>query len=133
MSPYTKQITAIESTSSGRDQREVLLADMLSICHEKRKTGAVYVVVKQSKEYLVRFYFRSGEIYRVSYGPLKGQECLELLDCYDFRNSTYIDGMKAPSATRDIPETEKLISLLRSTGKTVQMDRSMGPVQSTAA
>jgi hypothetical protein len=97
-----------------------LFADVLQELHEDRKTGALFVTVVQSTQYLVRFWFENGEIRRLSYGPLRGGECMELLDCYDFGNAIFYDGMKTPfGADRQIPRTPGFISDLRKTGKTI--------------
>jgi len=97
-----------------------LIADVLQEFYATRKTGALFIVVKQSSEYLVRFYLEGGEILRVSYGPLKGRECLGLLDCYDFHKAVFFYGMKTPRASDgDMPMTSNVISIMRSTGKTI--------------
>lgn len=101
--------------------RELLLGDVIDVYRTRRKTGALFVDVKQSSIYLIRIYLRGGEIYSLSYGPLKGNECLELLEFYDFNNAVFLDGIVIPGTTRDIPETGRIISFIRSTGKTVSL------------
>jgi hypothetical protein len=97
-----------------------LIADVLQEFHTTGKTGALFIVVKQSSEYLVRFYLEGGEILRVSYGPLRGRECLSILDCYDFNKAVFFLDMKTPRASNgDMPITSNVISILRSTGKTI--------------
>lgn len=121
MSADKIKVSTHEQPFSGED-RETLLGDVIDEYHVKKKTGSLYVVVKQSTEYLVRFYFKHGEVYYVSYGPLKGAECLDLLECYDFNKGIFLDGINAPSVIRDLPDTVKIISLMRRSGKTVIMD-----------
>jgi len=100
---------------------DTLFADVLQKLHEERKTGALFVTVDQSKDCPVRFWFEGGEIRRLSYGPLRGRECMDLLNCYDFGIAIFLDGMKTPlDADGQIPGTPGLISDLRKTGKTVE-------------
>src|SRR5512134_2380807 len=87
--------------------RELLLGDVIDEYRSRRKTGALFVDVKQSSLYLIRIYLRGGEIYCLSYGPVKGNECLELLEFYDFKNAVFLDGVAIPVATRDIPATDR--------------------------
>jgi len=100
---------------------ETLFADVLQELHESRKTGALFVSVVQSKEYLVRFWFEGGEIRRLSYGPLRGKACMELLDCYDFGKAIFYEGMKTTLNTdRQMPRTPGIIVDIRNTGKTIE-------------
>ncbi len=115
------QISTLQQRFQEDDQK-TLLGDVIAEFHANRKTGTLFIVVKQSTEYLVRFYFEHGEIYCMAYGPLKGAECLDLLEYYDFNKAVFMDGIKAPSANEDIPEAVKIISLMRRTGKMVIMD-----------
>ena len=101
--------------------RDLLLADALDRYRSRNKTGVLFVDVKQSSLYLIRIYLRGGEIYCLSYGPVKGNECLELLEFYDLKKAVFLDGIAIPVAARDIPETERIIAFIRSTGKTVSM------------
>lgn len=118
-------------TSSNRDLMIVALpetatltspapqfADVLERIHREKKTGLLNITVRQSSQYLVRVYFREGNISRLSYGPLSGKECLDLLDCYDFGKAVFFEGMKAPN---DLPATENIISQVRNGGKTIEI------------
>jgi hypothetical protein len=99
----------------------ILFADVLQKLHEERKTGALFVTVDQSKDCPVRLWFEGGEIRRLSYGPLRGKECMDLLDCYDFGIAIFMEGMQTPfDADRQIPRTSGFISDLRKTGKTLE-------------
>ncbi len=98
-----------------------LFADALSRFSEAGETGALFVTVVQSRDSLVRIWFEAGSIRRVSYGPLHGRECLELLDRYDLEYAIFFPGMRTMRPPDDgIPDTDSLISALRSTGRMVQ-------------
>jgi hypothetical protein len=99
--------------------REVLLADVLDGFLARNKTGALFVDVKQSSVYPVRIDLRDGDIHCISFGPLKGSECLELLEFYDFENAVFLDMLVFPK-THDIPVSSWIVSYLRSMGKTVR-------------
>jgi hypothetical protein len=99
-----------------------LFADVLQECHTEKKTGALFVTVAEASENLIRFYFKDGNIYSISYGQAKDKECIEILDCYDLGKTVYFDGLKAPSATPGLPSTEEIITTVRKSGKQVQVD-----------
>ncbi|MEK6697517.1 MAG: hypothetical protein AABZ10_00600 [Nitrospirota bacterium] len=102
---------------------EKVLADVLQECHEKKKTGALYISVIAASENLVRFYFKDGEIYHLTYGPVKDRECLDILDCYDFGRIIFFTGLKAPDAAAlDLPPTPAIIASLRTKAKKVQVE-----------
>jgi hypothetical protein len=99
-----------------------LFADVLQEYCAGKKTGALFVSVAEASENLVRFYFKDGSIYSVSYGPIKGKECLDILDCYSPGKAVFFDGMKAPLASSDLPSTDVIIKTIRKSGKQVQVD-----------
>ncbi len=99
-----------------------LLADVLQELNTGKKTGALFISVTEASENLVRFYFREGNIYTVSYGPLKDKECLDILDCYSFNKIIYFEGLKSPQASSDLPSTADIISMIRKGGKEVHTD-----------
>lgn len=98
-----------------------LLADLLQGYSTGKKTGALYVAVAEASENLIRFYFNEGRIYSMSYGPIKGRECLDILDCYNLGKVVYFDGLKTPSTSTDLPGTEDIINMVRNNGKQVQI------------
>ncbi len=99
-----------------------LFADVLEDCHAGKKTGALFVSVTEASENLIRFYFKEGNIYSVSYGPVKDRECLDILDCYDLGKVVYFDGLKTPAGSPGLPSTEEIIKNARKSGKTVLID-----------
>lgn len=101
---------------------EKLFADLLQEYAQTKKTGALYVSVTAASENLIRFYFKDGNIYHISYGPLKDKECLDVLDCYDFSRAVFFTGLKASAASSDLPKTAEIIALVRKSGKKVLLD-----------
>jgi len=116
-----RYLNSVATRTLPESYRELLLADALDRYRSRNKTGVLFVDVKQSSLYLIRIYLRGGEIYCLSYGPVKGNECLELLEFYDFKKAVFLDGIAIQVAKHDIPETGRIISFIRSTGKTVSV------------
>jgi len=98
-----------------------LFADVLQEYYAGRKTGALFVSIAEASENLVRFYFKEGTIYSLSYGPVKDKECLDIIDCYNFGKAVYFEGLKAPTISSDLLPTEQIIEIVRKSGKQVQM------------
>ena len=101
---------------------EKLFADVLEEYHRAKKTGAFYVSTAEASENLVRLYLKDGEIQHLCYGPAKGKECLDILDCYDLVKAIYFDGLKAPAVSTDLPKTPEIIASIRKVGKKIRMD-----------
>ena len=102
---------------------EKLFADVLQEYYAGKKTGALFVSVSEASENLVRFYFKEGSIYSLSYGPVKDKECIDIIDCYNFGKAVYFDGLKAPNASADLPPTDQIIATVRKSGKMIHMDK----------
>jgi hypothetical protein len=99
----------------------LLFADVLQEFCVKGKTGALFAVVDQSIDHMVRVYFEGGEILHLSCGPVKGKECLEQFDRYNFGMAVFLNGMKPPRILdNDLPMTSNVISMVKSTGKTIR-------------
>jgi hypothetical protein len=101
----------------------MLFAEALEKCRRDKKTGLLNVSVVQSTKFLVRVYFKDGAICRLSYGPLHGRECLELLEYYDFGEAVYLDGMRAPRDAYAALDTDEIISAIKGMGKTIQLNQ----------
>jgi len=99
----------------------LLFADVLQEVCAKGKTGALFAVVDQRTDHMVRVYFEGGEILHLSCGPLKGKACLEQFDRYNFGMAVFLNGMKPPRIlANDLPMTSNVISMVKSTGKTIR-------------
>lgn len=97
-------------------------SDLLKDCQAGKRTGAVVVTVAEASDNLIRFYFHEGRIASISYGTAKDRDCLDIFDCYTPGKATYLDGMKAPSFSTSLPETNEIIERIERTGKQVQTD-----------
>ena len=60
-----------------------LFADVLQEYSSGKKTGALFVSGVETSENLIRFFFKDGGIYHLSYGPITGKDLLDILDCYN--------------------------------------------------
>jgi hypothetical protein len=99
----------------------LLFADVLQEFYSRGKTGALFAVVDQSTDHMMRFYFEDGLIRHVSFGPLKGKECFERLDGYEFGMAVFCTGMKPPRVCHsDLPITSNIIAALKSMRKTIR-------------
>lgn len=97
-------------------------ADVLSEYHAARKNGALFVSVAAQSENLIRFYFKEGRVYHLSYGSAADRDCLDILDCYDLNKAVYFEGMKSAGSSPGLPATEDLIAMIRKKGKRVMME-----------
>lgn len=98
-----------------------MLGDVLRECHEEKRTGVLFVAVKEKSENLIRLFFQEGEIRHVSYGSCNGKDCLDILDCYEFTTAYFVKDMKAPSSSADLPGTARIIEQFVQLGRTVAM------------
>jgi hypothetical protein len=99
----------------------LLFADVLQEFYSKGKTGALFTVVEQNADHMVRFYFEHGLIRHVSFGPLKGKECLERLVRHEFGMAVFCTGMQPPRVCHsDLPITSNIIADIKSMRKTVR-------------
>jgi len=103
---------------------EVLLSDVLSQCHAGKKTGALFVVARNSR-HLVRFYFDGGEVYSLAHGLLRGSDCLDLLEDVDYSTAVFFERINPPLvSSRNMPGTSDIIEALRSSGRTIEVNTS---------
>lgn len=101
---------------------ELYFADILQELHDAKKTGALYVRILETSEDLYRIFFRNGNICHIRYGSAVGKDCLDILEYYNLVGATFFDGINAPARTAtDLPDTEQIISLVRSLDKRVTM------------
>ena len=103
---------------------EVLLSEVVKQCQSGKKTGALFVVARNS-EHLVRFYFLGGEVYSLTHGLLQGNDCLAMLDGVDYSTAVFFDRIRSPLVSfRNMPGTSDIIAALRSSGRTVVVSAS---------
>lgn len=97
------------------------LGELLRELQGNKRSGALFVAVKEKSENLVRIFFADGEIRHVSYGNCSGKECLEIVDCYDFTTAYFVNNMKAPGVSANLPATTNIIEQFRRSGRSVMM------------
>jgi hypothetical protein len=103
------------------DRMALLFADVLHEFYSKGKTGALFAVVDRNTDHMVRFYFENGLIHHLSFGPLKGKECLERLGCCEFGMAIFCTGLKPPRVYHsDLPITSNIIATVKNMRKTIR-------------
>lgn len=101
---------------------ERLLADVLMDLSAGRKTGALYVSAVEVSEDLVRIYFDKGELFDLRYGSAIGNDCLDILEFYNFHSATFFEGIAPPSREpQNLPKTDAIIAKIRSLDKKVKV------------
>jgi hypothetical protein len=88
------------------------LSEVLQKFHEAKKTGVLYISITAQSENLIRFYFMDGRIKHFLFGASTGDECLDLLDCYDFNKAYFFEGVKAPEIS-NLTQTENIIDRIK--------------------
>ena len=102
--------------------QERLLSDVLSDLKLAKKNGALYVSAVETSEDLVRIYIENGEITDVRYGSASGNDCLDILEYYNFHSATFFEGIKSPNAAdRDLPKTDLIIDQIRKLNKMIKV------------
>jgi hypothetical protein len=101
---------------------ERFFSDVMQDIFDARKSGALFVNVVESSEDLIRIYFKNGEIYYLSYGSAIGQDCMDIIEYYTWRNATFFENFEAPagSAASKFP-TKKFIAMIKETHKKVRV------------
>lgn len=97
------------------------MGELLRELQEQKRSGALFVAVKEKSENLVRIFFAKGEIRHMSYGNCSGRDCLEIVDCYDFTSAYFVNDMKAPAVSPSLPTTSNIIELFDRSGRSVTM------------
>ena len=101
---------------------ERYFSDILREIYDQKKSGALFVDIYESSEDLMRFYFKNGEIYYLTYGSAVGQDCLDIIEYYTLRNATYFDGVLAPAGSVQAKfPTKKFIEAMKKTFKKVRV------------
>jgi hypothetical protein len=101
---------------------ERYFSDVMQDIRDAKKTGALFVGIRESSEDLIRIYFKNGEIYYLSYGSAIGQDCMDIIEYYTWQNATFFEELTAPEGTvaAKFP-TDKFIALMKKTYKKVRL------------
>ncbi len=98
-----------------------MLGDVLHDFHGEKKSGALFVAVREKSENLVRIFLHDGNIRHVSYGTCSGRDCLAILECYEFTTAYFVKDMKAPAVSADLPSTTEIIEQFRRANQSIMM------------
>jgi len=96
------------------------LSDIISDLSLNKKTGLFSISVVDSNR-LFKLFIRGGEIYRISYGNLRGAACLASFDELEFKACFFLPEVELQGEHEVIPSTANLISLFKIAAKDVVM------------
>jgi hypothetical protein len=96
--------------------------EVLKDLHEARRSGALYVTIRETSEDLFRIYFEDGEIVFVRYGSAEGKDCLDIIEFYTLAGATWFDGVVPPDRRRsnDLPRTGDVVRRMTALNKLVR-------------
>ncbi len=83
------------------------LSEVATDVHRMKQTGLLSVSVKGSNS-LFKIFFRNGEIYHISHGASKGQECLAHLEKVEFTECSFVPDVYLDVSSVNIPSAEVL-------------------------
>lgn len=101
---------------------KVDLSEVLSDLLRNKKTGLFSISVIDSNR-LFKIFIREGDVYRLSFGNLRGAGCLAQFDELDFRSSFFIPNVDLSGEREAIPPTPDLLSLIKFADKTVYLKK----------
>ncbi len=110
---------------------KVDLSEVLTDLWRKRKTGLFSLSVHDSNR-LFKIFLKEGEVYRISFGNLRGPGCLPLFDELDFKSSFFLPSIELAGERENIPQTPDLISLFKITGKLIDLKKYDHKVSSSS-
>jgi hypothetical protein len=94
------------------------LSDILSDLISNKRTGLFSISVVDSNR-LFKLFIRAGEIYRLSYGNLRGATCLASFDELEFKACFFLPDIELSGEHEVLPATADLISLFKIAAKAV--------------
>ncbi|HHW20699.1 hypothetical protein [Thermodesulfovibrio thiophilus] len=102
------------------------LADIIESLFENKSTGFLSIVLNSEKN-LIKFYFKNGDIYHISFGFKKGAQCINELLSKEPQQCNFIPMITVDMTSDDIPSTEKIIEMLRDMNKFINITEAMSP------
>jgi hypothetical protein len=95
------------------------LSDVATDVHQKKKTGLLSVSVKGSNS-LFKIFFRNGDIYHISHGTSKGNDCLAGLAQLEFSDCTFVPDIRLEINGANLPPTGAVLRSLQGVSKGVE-------------
>jgi hypothetical protein len=97
----------------------ILLAKIVADINEGRKTGVLTVLVKGGK-HLLKLFFKDGEIYHLTCGNLRDNECVENIKSLELGDCMFLPDVKLDAKAAAVPPTAELIQKLRASAVMVE-------------
>ncbi|HTZ16845.1 MAG TPA: hypothetical protein VMB78_00235 [Dissulfurispiraceae bacterium] len=101
------------------------VANIVTNIHQGRKTGLLTLRVIQSNN-LFKIFFRDGQIYHISFGNIKGADCLSNIDSMDFSDYSFIADIKLDIPVGSLPATVDIIKHLEIVEKMLESKGTEG-------
>jgi hypothetical protein len=95
------------------------LSEVATDVHQHKQTGLLSVSVKGSNS-LFKIYFRNGDIYHISHGASKGNDCLAGLAEREFSECTFVPDIRLEINGTKLPPTGEVLRVLRGAAKGVE-------------
>ncbi|ACI21357.1 hypothetical protein [Thermodesulfovibrio yellowstonii] len=100
------------------------LADIIENLYESKSTGLLTIIFASEKN-LFKFYFKTGQIYYLSFGFKKGVQCLNEIISREPVSYNFIPQISVDITSNDIPSTEDIITTLRNMNKFINSEDPM--------
>jgi hypothetical protein len=95
------------------------LADIIDSLHRERQTGVLSVSVRSDNNQL-KFFFRSGTVYYVTYSTCRNLECLVRLGALTAERGFFLLGAKVDTPHPITLSTKDIIDQVRKLNKTIE-------------
>ena len=94
------------------------LSEIVAKLNENKETGLLSITFNSEKN-LLKFYFKDGQIYHISFGLKKGMQCLNELQNKEPISYNFVSNFTIDIKSHDITSTEKVLENLRQLDKFV--------------
>lgn len=104
------------------------VADILSNLVEQKKTGVLNFSINSEKN-LCKIYFRAGDVYHISFGFIKGLECINQIKSKEILSYNFIPDITVDLTSNDLSSTSQIIELFKKMDKFVKEDEKNLKIQ----
>jgi hypothetical protein len=95
------------------------VASIIRDIHQKRRSGLLSLSVKDA-HYLLKLFFREGELYCISFKGAKNADCLAILDSLELHEAVFLSNVKLDTTCTDVPSTLDMVGFFTALGSSVE-------------